>query len=96
MVVVGRISCGTPYKNLEDGMAVSSVSAKETPQAQLRSLIEMFDLKIQRLIRSIRSALRKRLPAANELAYDKRTALEKERSRRRWWPALMVKYLTWQ
>ena len=54
-------------------MAVSSVSAKDTPQAQLRSLIEMFDLKTQRLIRSVRSAVRKRLPAANELVYDYRT-----------------------
>ena len=54
-------------------MAVSSVSAKDTPQAQLRSLIEMFDLKTQRLIRSVRSAMRKRLPAANELVYDYRT-----------------------
>ena len=51
-------------------MAVSSVSAKDTPEAQLRSLIEKFDPKNQKLIRSVRSALRKRLPAANELVYD--------------------------
>ena len=51
-------------------MAVSSVDAKGTPEAQLRSLIEKFDPKDQKLIRSIRSAVRKRLPAANELLYD--------------------------
>jgi hypothetical protein len=51
-------------------MAVSSDGAKGTPQAQLRSLIEKFDPKDQRFIRSVRSAVRKRLPAANELVYD--------------------------
>ena len=56
-------------------MAVSSVSAKGTPEAQLRSLIEKFDPEDQRLIRSVRSAVRKRLPAANELVYDYGTSL---------------------
>jgi hypothetical protein len=51
-------------------MAVSSVGAKGTPAARLRSLIEKFDPEQQRLIRSVRSALRKRLPTANELVYD--------------------------
>ncbi len=51
-------------------MAVSSVDAKATPEAQLRSLIEKFDPKDQKLIRSVRSAVRKRLPTANELVYD--------------------------
>ncbi len=51
-------------------MAVGSVRAKDTPEAQLRSLIEKFDPKDQRLIRSVRSAVRKRLPTANELVYD--------------------------
>jgi hypothetical protein len=54
-------------------MAVSSVDAKGTPEAQLRSLIEKFDPKDQKLIRSIRSAVRKRLPSANELVYDYKT-----------------------
>jgi hypothetical protein len=67
---VGRISCSTSCKNLEDEMALSSVSAKVTPEAQLRSLIEKFDPKDQRLIRSVRTAVRKRLPTANELVYD--------------------------
>ncbi len=51
-------------------MAGSSVDAKGTPEAQLRSYIERFDPKDQRLIRSVRSAVRKRFPTANELAYD--------------------------
>jgi Domain of unknown function (DU1801) len=51
-------------------MAVSSVDAKVTPEAQLRAYIEMFDPKHQRLIRSVRSAVRKRLPTANEFVYD--------------------------
>jgi hypothetical protein len=54
-------------------MAVSSLDAKSTPEAQLRSLIERFDPEDQKLIRSIRSAVRKRLPSANELVYDYRT-----------------------
>jgi hypothetical protein len=54
-------------------MPVSSVIAKITPEAQLRSLIGKFDAKDQRFIRSVRSALRKRLPTANELLYDYRT-----------------------
>ena len=45
-------------------------AAKETPEARLRAYIGMFDAGRQKLIRSVRSALRKRLPAANELVYD--------------------------
>lgn len=56
-------------------MTVNSVNAKGTPEAQLRSLIEKFDPKDQRLIRSVRSAVRKRLPTANELVYDYRTSV---------------------
>ena len=57
-------------KSTEGEMAVSSVDAKSTPEAQLRSLIGKFDPKDQKLIRSVRSAVRKRLPTANELLYD--------------------------
>jgi hypothetical protein len=57
-------------KNREDGMATKSVGAKVSPEAQLRSLIEKFDARNQRLIRSVRSAVRKRFPTANELVYD--------------------------
>ena len=56
-------------------MAVSSVGAKGTPEAQLRALIERFDAKDQKLIRSVRSAVRKRFPTANELVYDYGTSV---------------------
>jgi hypothetical protein len=62
-------------RRLEEEMAAGSLSAKGTPEAQLRSLIERFDPRDQRLIRSVRSAVRKRLPAANELVYDYGTSL---------------------
>jgi hypothetical protein len=46
--------------------AASSASAEK----QLAQFISKFDAKNQALIRSIRRALRKRLPAANELVWD--------------------------
>lgn len=45
-------------------------SRKRTPEAQLRSFIHRFDPKGQKLIRSVRAAVRKQFPTANELAYD--------------------------
>ena len=51
-------------------MTVKPDSTKSTPEAQLRSFIGRFDPKDQKLIRSVRAAVRKRLPTANELAYD--------------------------
>jgi hypothetical protein len=45
-------------------------SGKPTPEAQLRSFNERFSPKHQKFIRSIRAAVRKRFPTANELAYD--------------------------
>jgi len=42
----------------------------KTPEMQLRGFIAKFDSKNQSLIRSLRRALRKRLPAANELVWD--------------------------
>jgi hypothetical protein len=39
-------------------------------EKQLKSFIDKFEPKHQALIRAIRKALRKRLPTANELAYD--------------------------
>jgi hypothetical protein len=41
-----------------------------TEEAQLRAFIGKFDAKDQRLIRAVRSAVRKRLPTAHELVYD--------------------------
>lgn len=45
-------------------------SRKPTPEAQLRTFIYRFGTKEQKLFRSVRTAVRKRFPAANELAYD--------------------------
>src|SRR5581483_506003 len=39
-------------------------------EKQLDAFIRKFDRKNQALIRAVRSALRRRLPAANELVYD--------------------------
>ena len=44
--------------------------ASEDAEKQLNSFIEKFAPKNQALIRAVRKALRKRLPTANELAYD--------------------------
>jgi hypothetical protein len=41
-----------------------------SPAAQLRAFISKFDAKDQKLIRSVRAAMRKRLPTANELVWD--------------------------
>src|ERR1700742_3491488 len=41
-----------------------------TGEQQLSSFIEKFDPKNAALIRSVRKALRKRLPSANEMVYD--------------------------
>jgi len=51
-------------------MAVRTEKKTVSPEAQLRSYITRFDPKDQKLIRSVRAALRKRFPTANELAYD--------------------------
>ena len=45
-------------------------SKQPTPEAQVRSFINRFDPKDQKLIRSVRAAVRKRFPTANELVYD--------------------------
>src|SRR5262245_16950571 len=51
-------------------MAAKNDGAEATPEAQLRSYIDKLDPKNQKLFRSVRAALRKRFPTANELAYD--------------------------
>lgn len=45
-------------------------SSQADAEAQLRRFIAKFEPEHQRLIRGVRSALRKRLPTATELAYD--------------------------
>ena len=49
---------------------MSTDSNTRTPEAELRSYIQRLDPKIQKLMRSVRAAMRKRFPAAHELAYD--------------------------
>jgi hypothetical protein len=44
--------------------------AATTPEAVLQSFFDRFDPKDQKLLRSVRAAVQKRLPTANELAYD--------------------------
>ena len=45
-------------------------SEPASAETQLRTFIEKFDSKDQRLIRAVRAAVRKRFPTANELVYD--------------------------
>jgi hypothetical protein len=51
-------------------MTAISESKKPSPESQLQSFIDRLDPKNQKLSRSVRTALRKRFPTANELAYD--------------------------
>src|SRR5215471_16093176 len=54
-------------------MATSAKPARKLspdPEEQLDSFIAKFDPENQRLIRSLRKAMRKLLPTANELVYD--------------------------
>ena len=46
------------------------VPANPSPELQLKTFIEKFDPKDQRLIRAVRSAVRRRFPTANELVWD--------------------------
>ena len=45
-------------------------SGKPSPETQLRSFSGRFNPNHQKFIRSVRAAVRKRFPTANELAYD--------------------------
>jgi hypothetical protein len=56
-------------------MTVKPDSGGRTPEAQLRACIGKLDPKNQKLFRSVRAAVRKRCPTANELAYDYGNAL---------------------
>lgn len=51
-------------------MTLKPGSRPRTPEAQLRSFIDRLDPKGQKIVRAVRAAIRKRLPTANELAYD--------------------------
>jgi hypothetical protein len=51
-------------------MPAKSNAGAASAEAQLRSFIEKFEPKDQRLIRAVRSAVRRRFPTANELVWD--------------------------
>lgn len=51
-------------------MTVKTDGKTPTPEAELRSYIHRLDPKAQKLVRSVRAAMRKRFPTAHELAYD--------------------------
>ena len=51
-------------------MAAKLDSGKGAPEAQLQSFNDRFDPKHQKFVRSVRAALQKRFPTANEIAYD--------------------------
>lgn len=57
----------------ENAMVAKPDSDQEAPEAVLQSYIDRLDPKVQELARSVRAAIRKRLPKANELAYDYKT-----------------------
>ena len=48
----------------------SAKPGSPTPEQQLQAFIRKFDPKDQRLIRAVRTAVRKRFSTANELVYD--------------------------
>ena len=56
----------TPEQFLEMLKRMSTTDAEK----QLKSFIDKFEPRNQTLIRAVRKALRKRFPAANEIAYD--------------------------
>jgi hypothetical protein len=56
-------------------MTVQPAIKKQSPEAQLRACIDKLNPQQRKLFRSVRAAVRKRLPTANELAYDYGRAL---------------------
>jgi hypothetical protein len=51
-------------------MTLKSTAGTANAETQLRSFIDKFAPKDQKLIRAVRSAVRKRFPGANELVWD--------------------------
>jgi len=49
---------------------MKSESKKPSPESELGAIIDRLDAKNQKLFRSLRAALRKQFPTANELGYD--------------------------
>jgi hypothetical protein len=50
--------------------ATTTSASAESPESRLNGFIDKFDAVVARQIRSVRKALRKRLPGAVELVYD--------------------------
>lgn len=50
--------------------AICGMTKKVNNEALLRRFIDKFELKDQQRLRAVRTAMRKRLPTANELVYD--------------------------
>jgi hypothetical protein len=63
-------SAGGQAIGREDEVTERADSKTRTPEAELRSWIQRLDPKVQKLMRSVRAAVRKRFPTAHELAYD--------------------------
>lgn len=59
----------------EEALTAKVEKGTPTPEAVLRAFVERFDSNHQKLFRSVRTALRKRFPTANELAYDYTTSI---------------------
>ena len=55
---------------MKDKLPAKRADKSLAPEAQLKSFLGRFEPKIQKLARSMRTALRKKFPAANELAYN--------------------------
>lgn len=51
-------------------MATNTRTGDGMPETELQSFIGRFDAKGQKVFKSVRAALRKRFPSANELGYD--------------------------
>jgi hypothetical protein len=49
---------------------IAKTTTRENPEIQLAAFVAKFDPPMVSLIRSVRTALQKRLPTANELVYD--------------------------
>lgn len=56
-------------------MASKSDDKGTAPEAQLKAWVDRLDASTQKLLRAVRTAVRKRFPTANELAYDYGDAL---------------------
>jgi hypothetical protein len=67
---VGRIRWRTAENDREVAVTLKPAGNELSPEAELRSFINRFDPKEQKLFRSVRAAIRKRFPTVNELAYE--------------------------